>query len=137
VHPTAAMEVFVRDCLIYLGTCIAAKGRGREGRPCFSYEIKGETLNAAGEIEFGRIRLLPLKLGKTATVTVEPAKTFDLGSGPGRRVVREVKGGTVGLILDGRGRELLLPEARAECRRRVTGWVEALDLYPEAAAAPV
>ena len=137
VHPTAAMEVFVRDCLIHLGTCIAAKGRGREGRPCFSYEIKGETLNASGEIEFGQIKLLPLRLGKTATVTVEPAKTFDLGSGPGRRVVREVRGGTVGLILDGRGRELLLPPERAECKRRVTAWVEAMKLYPAAAAAPV
>ncbi|MDY7107200.1 MAG: glutamate mutase L, partial [Planctomycetota bacterium] len=135
VHPKAAMEVFVRDCLIYLGTCIAAKGIGREGRPCFSYEIKGETLNNAGEIAFGEMTLLPLGLGETATVTVEPAKGFDVGSGPGRRVVREVKGGTVGLILDGRGRELTLPEERAECRRRVAGWVESMELYPAAAAA--
>jgi uncharacterized protein (TIGR01319 family) len=137
VHPKAAMEVFVRDCLIYLGTCIAARGIGREGRPCFSYEVKGETLNTSGEIAFGKIALLPLGLGCTATVTVDPARGFDLGGGPGRRVVREVRGGTVGLILDARGRELPLPEDRDECRRRVAGWVEAMKLYPAFAAATV
>ena len=68
-------------------------------------------------------------------VTVEPAKGFDLGGGPGKRVVREVKGGTVGLILDGRGRELTLPEDRGECRRTIERWVEALELYPQIAAA--
>jgi uncharacterized protein (TIGR01319 family) len=137
VHPKAAMEVFVRDCLIYLGTCIAARGIGREGRPCFSYEVKGETLNTSGEIAFGKIALLPLGLGCTATVTVDPARGFDLGGGPGRRVVREVRGGTVGLILDARGRELPLPEDRDECRGRVAGWVEAMKLYPAFAAATV
>src|SRR5215831_4317647 len=29
VHPQAALEVFEKDCLIYLGTCIAAKGAGK------------------------------------------------------------------------------------------------------------
>ena len=32
VHPEAASQVFERDCLIYLGTCIAAKGVGKTGR---------------------------------------------------------------------------------------------------------
>ena len=31
VHPQAALEVFERDCLIYLGTCVAAKGTGKPG----------------------------------------------------------------------------------------------------------
>ena len=35
VHPQAALEVFERDCLIYLGTCVAAKGQGKPGKPCF------------------------------------------------------------------------------------------------------
>ncbi len=32
VHPQAALEVFERDCLIYLGTCVAAKGTGQAGQ---------------------------------------------------------------------------------------------------------
>ena len=34
VHPQAAMEVFEKDCLIYLGTCVAAKGQGKIGKAC-------------------------------------------------------------------------------------------------------
>ncbi|UCD76613.1 MAG: glutamate mutase L [Phycisphaerales bacterium] len=131
VHPQAAMEVFEKDCLIYLGTCVAPRSHGRPGRPCFSYSIEGDTLNESGEIEYGQIKLLPLGIGETAMVIVDPAKNFDIGAGPGRRVQRMVKGGTVGLILDGRGRELELPETRAECQRSIKSWIAALDLYPE------
>jgi uncharacterized protein (TIGR01319 family) len=137
VHAKASLEVFERDCLVYLGTCIAPKGHGKPGRPCFSYEIHGDTLNESGDIEYGDLRLLPLGQGEAATVTVEPAKGFDLGGGPGRRVVREVRGGTVGLVLDGRGRELILPEDRATCKTTIERWIGALDLYPQEATAAV
>jgi uncharacterized protein (TIGR01319 family) len=135
VHPEAAMQVFEKDCLIYLGTCVAAKGHGKPGKGCFRFEIEGAALNETGEIDYGDIRLLPLGLGETAKVTVDPAKTFDMGAGPGKRVTREVKGGTVGLVLDGRGRELLLPEEAAERKRTIERWVSAVGLYQEAGVA--
>ena len=132
VHPTAAMEVFERDCLIYLGSCVAAKGEGKPGRKCFDYTISGATLNESGSMDYGEIKLLGLGLGETATVSVTPARGFDLGAGPGRPIKRDVKGGTVGLILDARGRPLLLPESRQECKQCIGGWVEAIELYPQA-----
>ncbi len=132
VHPQAAVEVFERDCLIYLGTCVAAKGLGKEGKPCFSYKISGKTLNESGSIAFGELKLLPLGPGETARIEIEPARGFDVGSGPGKRHEAEVRGGTVGLILDGRGRPLAVPEG-ANRRSVVGGWVGALNLYPEAA----
>ncbi|MBL1217623.1 MAG: methylaspartate mutase [Planctomycetes bacterium] len=130
VHPKAAMEVFERDCLIYLGTCVAPKGSGKPGKPCFDYTIKGSTLNESGQIAFGEIKLLPLAEGETASVTVEPGRTFDCGNGPGKRVEKTVKGGTVGLVLDGRGRPLELPESREACKPLISKWVEAMKLYP-------
>ena len=48
----------------------------------------------------------------------------------GSRVERTVKGGTVGLILDARGRPLVLPEERRACRETMSRWVRSLDLYP-------
>ena len=68
-------------------------------------------------------------------ITAEPARAFDLGAGPGRRIEKTVHGGTVGLVLDARGRPLILPEQRSEARRAVEGWVNALDLYPQLAMA--
>ncbi len=131
VHPKAAMEVFDRDCLIYLGSVIAPAGHGKMDKPCFSYEIKGETLNESGEIVFGEVKLLPLGIDETASVSLEPAKTFDLGNGAGKKITGEVKGGTVGLILDGRGRPLALPEVTTQSQALIEKWVSDLKLYPE------
>jgi len=110
VNERAAMEVFERDCLVQLGTCVAAKGIGKPGKTCFRYRIEGGGLDRSGEIQFGHLELLPLGPGATAKISVDPERGFDLGAGPGKSIEREVKGGTVGLILDGRGRPLILPE---------------------------
>lgn len=134
VHPQAALEVFEKDCLIYLGTCIAAKGTAKPGKECFSYRIAGKALNESGTMHFGDIKLLPLGLGETATVHVEPARHFDLGAGPGKKLEREVRGGTVGLILDARGRPLELPSDRTACRESTTRWVTALELFANTGA---
>jgi uncharacterized protein (TIGR01319 family) len=129
VHPQAALEVFEKDCLVYLGTCVAAKGTGKPGKDCFSYRVSGKTLNESGTLQFGELKLLLLGTGETARVFVEPARHFDLGGGPGKKVDREVRGGAVGLILDARGRPMELPTDRAACREAVSRWVRALNLY--------
>jgi hypothetical protein len=135
VHPQASLEVFERDCLIYLGTCVAAKGAGKAGRPCFRYTIRSATLNESGEMMVGDIRLFPLAEGETATVAIEPDRAFDCGAGPGKPIEREARGGTVGLILDARGRPLSLPVERQVGRPLVERWVSALHLYPQPDAA--
>lgn len=129
VHERAAVEVFTRDCLVTLGTCVAPRGQGRVGRTCLHYQISGGGLNETGELRGGELKLLPLTDGASATVTVRPARGFDCGAGPGREITREVRGGTVGLILDGRGRPLDLPADRGACRAAMTEWVTALGLY--------
>ena len=131
VHPQASLEVFERDCLIYLGTCVAAKGKGKVGKGCFRYVVKGiggSKVNASGEILFGELNLIRLGEEEKAVVTIEPMKGFDFGNGPGKRVEREVRGGTVGLILDGRGRELELPEERVVCREFIEKWAGEMEM---------
>ena len=66
-----------------------------------------------------------------ATIALTPARGIDLGAGPGKKVEQEVRGGTVGLILDGRGRSLSLPEDRATCQKTVQGWLDSLDVYAQ------
>jgi hypothetical protein len=129
VHPDAALEVFERDCLIYLGTCVAPKGRGKPGKRCFGYEINGPTLNGRGELSCGEIRLLPLPPNETARIRIIPARGFDAGAGSGKEVEAELRGGTVGVILDARGRPLEVPFG---AREMMAEWVRALSLYPNA-----
>ncbi|MCH2132311.1 MAG: glutamate mutase L [Phycisphaerales bacterium] len=135
VHPQAATQVFDRDCLIYLGTCVAGKGLPKPGKTCFKYTVKGDTLNESGEIRGGDITMLPLEPGQTATIECDPARGIDLGAGPGKRITKDVQGGTVGLILDGRGRPLALPEDRATCQATIGKWIEGVQMYEEEAVA--
>ncbi len=128
VHPQASVEVFERDCLIHLGAVAAAAGSGKPGQACFRYQVRGDTLEASGEMRVGDMKLYPLGLGETARVAIQPERGFDFGAGPGRAVERDVEGGTVGLILDARGRPL-------QVEGGVEGWVRALELYPEGSVA--
>ncbi|MFM1803798.1 MAG: hypothetical protein RL136_677 [Planctomycetota bacterium] len=121
VHPDAAMEVFERDCLVRLGWSVAAKGEGKWGKPCFRYRISG-AVSASGELACGEVALVRVGLEQEVEVVVEPEKAFDLGAGPGKPVTRRVKGGTVGILLDARGRPLRLPENDADRRAAVARW---------------
>ena len=130
VHPKAAEQVFERDCLVYLGTCVCAKGTPKAGKTCFKYQLSGDCTES-GEIAGGELKLINMGMDDHATISVTPARGIDLGNGPGKKVEGEVRGGSVGLILDGRGRPLTLPEERAACQKTVQGWLDSLDVYRE------
>ena len=129
VHPDAALAVFERDCLIRLGTCVAPVGRGQRGQPCLDYAVTVGGQTQTGTLTCGEVLRLPLPPGTSAPARFTPRRGFDLGAGPGQPVEQPVQGGTVGLILDARGRPLELPSDRSDCRRTVTDWVERLALY--------
>jgi uncharacterized protein (TIGR01319 family) len=130
VNEQAATEVFYRDCLIPLGTCIAPVGRSRPGRPCVRVELRAGERREVLEVPFGEMRLTALGVGKTAQVTVDPVRGFDVGAGSGRATTVTVEGGVVGLIIDARGRPLWWPIDEAERRAAINAWSEELDVYP-------
>jgi uncharacterized protein (TIGR01319 family) len=129
VHPRAALEVFERDCLIYLGTCIAPKGTGKPSQTCCRYQLSGG-LQQSGELRVGDLIRMPLGPDQTATVRLEPARGFDVGAGPGQPLESQVHGGTVGLILDARGRPLSLSEDRRSSQATMQQWNRAMEMYP-------
>ncbi|MEO0266945.1 MAG: glutamate mutase L [candidate division WOR-3 bacterium] len=132
VHPEAGMEVFKRDCLIWLGTCIAPKGKGKEGKPVMKVKIIFEDGNEIErEIMYGKIERIPLPLEKKARAIIEPYKGFDAGEGSGKKVERELKGGVVGIILDGRGRPLEIPQDTKKRIELLCEWFLACDVYPK------
>lgn len=132
VNRDAASEVFFRDCLIPLGTCIAPVGRYREGGRCMSIECDLPGSGAGPlEVSWGQLLLLKLPPGQSATVNATPAAGVDVGAGRGKALTREVPGGEVGLIIDARGRPIVFPDDPAERRGRVRQWQSMLDAYPE------
>jgi uncharacterized protein (TIGR01319 family) len=131
VHEVAATEVFEKDCLINLGTCIAIAGEGKPGQKCVEYKLTidgGETIEQ--ELPAGEIVMHSLPLEKTAMIEVNPARGFDAGEGSGKTVTQKVTGGVVGIVIDTRGRPLRLATDHKERQAQLTKWNKALNIYP-------
>ncbi len=133
LHPKAASEVFEKDCLIHLGTCVAPTGQGKQGRTAMKVRASLPDGERELELAYGQMTVLPLGVGETARVRVEPARGMDLGRGKGDVLETEVAGGVVGLVLDARGRPLQLPEEASARVETLRSWFDALSLYPEGA----
>ena len=136
IHEQAATEVFVQDCLVHLGSCLAPLGTGKAGEPCFSYRLMyADEAVVDGKLSFGELSRLSLEDGQEAQISLAPSKGFDFGAGKGKRVSRLVKGGVVGLILDARGRPLIFAQDEATHGVQLQAWNTAVELYPEDAGA--
>jgi uncharacterized protein (TIGR01319 family) len=126
VNEAAATQVFERDCLIHLGTCIAPVGVASPGG--VGITITGDLTET---VPFGELRLYPLGVGEKARVTIQPERRLDMGAGRGQPVEAEVEGGVVGLVVDTRGRPLETSNASTERVTLLKKWFEALEVYPE------
>ena len=137
VHRKAALEIFEKDCLIRLGTCIAFSGKLTEkdyGKNVASLKITmpdGEVLDK--QIEYGTIHKIELEEGKTAEIEGRISSPFSLSTkeGKDRRFKINVEGGVVGILIDARGRPVDLPrDDDARCMK-LREWFTILDAYPE------
>jgi hypothetical protein len=83
-------------------------------------------------LERGALKLVPLAEGETAEATLTPLRNVDVGSGPGVKVTRQLRGGVVGLVFDARGRRPLpVPAERTQRVLAAKRWSQALELYPQ------
>ena len=131
VNAEAATQVFERDCLIHLGTCVTPIGIGKAGDTCLSIEINYTDRPIITEdIPFGDLRLYPLEIGEKASLKLQPSRRFDLGAGHGTPVETEATGGVVGLVIDTRGRPLEIPSDSKQRVAQLTKWQDALGIYP-------
>ncbi|MBT3342560.1 MAG: methylaspartate mutase [Gemmatimonadetes bacterium] len=140
VNETAATDVFERDCLVHLGTCVAPVYRGKgglkSGEVCATYELRSAELAGgavAGELKTGDLTVIPLPDDATAELTLTPIRDVDVGSGPGQAHSATIHGGTLGVVLDGRGRPLLMATEPAARVVQLESWYETLHLYGEEA----
>jgi len=138
LHPQAATEVFNKDCLIHLGCCIAPAGETKKESEVFSYKIDLPDGTVSGKIMFGEMKLIKLGMGENglplkAKAVFEPTRNFDLGGGKGNKVEKEISGGVVGIILDGRGRPFHMPSDKEERIASLKRWMTELEAYSPAA----
>ncbi len=132
INKKIAAEVFEKDCLLYLGTCVAPVGTAKYGSKVMNYKIKMGDKVFEESITFGELKTHNLGLGETAEIEVDPGRNFDLGEGKGKKFSKVVKGGLVGLVIDARGRsEIKHPLTEKEKKEKVVEWNKSMNLYPE------
>jgi uncharacterized protein (TIGR01319 family) len=138
LHAKAATQVFEKDCLIHLGTCIAPVGELKEPRDILKYRFEipdQETIE--GIIKYGEMKRIPLGLDEktgvplTCRAFLDPLRGFDVGDGKGNKVEREISGGVTGIVIDARGRPLHLLEDNKTRVEKLKEWMIALDIYPK------
>jgi hypothetical protein len=130
VDPVAAVQATENDAVLQrLGTVVSPFGRGEDGEPALKLQVdymdgRQKTL----EVAYGSIEVVPLSATEQAMLTLFPARTIDVGLGPGEqaRAGEAIEGGTIGLIIDARGRPLSLPADAAYRRAKLAQWRQAI-----------
>jgi len=134
VNEQASTEVFEKDCLIHLGTCISlAKGSiGKPEENCISYKITmSDGRKMEDSLPYGHLRVVPLGSDQEVEIEVVPAKKFDVGAGKGKPVLKKISGGIVGIVIDTRGRPVTLAKDKASRVAQLQRWAKAIGAYPE------
>jgi len=130
VNKEAATQVFNRDCLIHLGTCIAPTGRAKKGSSCLEISVNMPSGIVEDTIPAGELKLYKVGMDEVVQVKIQPNRHFDAGAGNGQVVETEVRGGVVGLVIDTRGRPLEMSADTAQSVEDLKTWLQTLDVYP-------
>ena len=127
----AALEVFHKDCLIRLGTCIAPIGKSKAGEIVLTATLTLKDGSTEDHVlKNGQILRLDFPYEAINTV-LKPSKNMDIGAGNGQEIPTDIFGGTVGLIFDGRDRPITIPEEQDKRIESLRSWSKALNEYPD------
>ncbi len=124
VNAQAATNVIEQDAFVPLATVIGVTSSHREG----IVDVRAK-LNSPGtgemivEIEHGTLELLPVPSGQKTTVQVQPAPDVDVGRLKGAELKMEIEGGSLGLVIDARGRPIPLATTIDRRRRKTQEWL--------------
>lgn len=122
-EPAAAVQILEGGALFELGWVIAPAGAGVPGERAIRITVESEDKGEYRiDAEFGELIAVPLAPNASAKLSLKPERKVDIGRGPGRGRKITVHGGAVGLVVDVRGRPLLLPQDDEERRNRVRQW---------------
>ena len=129
VNEKAAAEVFEKDCLINLGTCISVSNIGKPDVDCVTYKLNINGKNSEGILKSGEIVMIEMPADADGEIEAIPKRGFDLGNGKGQPVKTGIKGGVVGLVIDARGRPLRMDKDKESNKKLISKWAEIFKAY--------
>lgn len=112
LEPVLPVQLLSSPAFENLGTVISVTGRLPQGHTALSVHVetsKGQHFSA--DIQQGTLRRLAIPAGEAAVLELVPHRSVEIGfGGRGRGGRLKVVGGTLGAVIDARGRPLQLPE---------------------------
>ncbi len=117
------VQVLESGAFLSLGTVVSAIAATSYGTPILQAKLTYEdSTEARCEVKFGTLELLPLPGGQTGRLELHPIGRTDVGFGPGRGSTVTVSGGSLGVVFDGRGRPISLPQDSGRRRDLIKNW---------------
>ena len=118
------VQVLESGAFMSMGTIISVISSASYGTPVLRARLTyADGTDARVEVKFGGLEILPLGMGQTARLTLQPMHRSDIGNGPGKNAAVQVVGGTMGVVIDARGRPLDLPEDPVRRRELFKKWL--------------
>lgn len=112
INPYLSVQVLESSAFLSLATVITPIARVRPGTPVLRLRVTYESGEETSlDIKQGTLEALPIPSGKSAKLRLQPLHRSDVGmGGPGRGGNVRVVGGILGVVIDARGRPVLLPK---------------------------
>jgi len=118
------VQILESGAFMSLGTIVSIISSSSYGTPVIRARLTYQDgSDVRAEVKFGGLELLPLSMGQTARLTLQPLHRSDIGNGPGRNATVQVAGGVMGVVIDARGRPLVLPEDPVRRRELFKKWL--------------
>ena len=118
------VQILESGAFMSLGTIISVISSASYNTPVIRARLTYEDgSDVHAEVKFGGLEILPLGMGQTARLTLQPLHRSDIGNGSGRNAAVQVAGGVMGVVIDARGRPLVLPEDPVRRRELFKKWL--------------
>jgi MutL protein len=123
LHAIAAAAAVERDGFLTLGTVIAPISNAREGQVDLRVQVQSDATGTMNlEVQHGSLELVPLPAGQKASIEVRPSGGVDLGNKHRGIFKAQVEGGSLGLVIDARGRPITLSAEAEKRRAQIQKW---------------
>jgi len=131
INPLLTVQVIESNTFLNLGTIIAPIGYARPGTPILRIRVNREDGRTfTREIKFGSLIVLPIEIGEKVSLHLRPLHRFDVGmGGPGKSGKVNAVGGSLGIIIDARGRPLHFFQDQKKNWNRNETWIKTLLKY--------
>jgi len=128
VNSILPIHVIESGAFVNLGSVVSPLSNANAGTPILRARLtydNGEETTV--EVKEGTMELIPLVVGRTGNLRLEPIGRTDAGIGYGRAYrVDGVQGSALGVVIDARGRPLRLPTDGAKRRELLKKWLWAV-----------